>query len=41
MKNNENNNYVNILCFNIRKFHSNFNESILFLENKIDSKIYL
>jgi len=38
MKNNLNNNYVNILCFNIRSVNSNFYELILFLENEIDSK---
>jgi hypothetical protein len=38
MKNNLNNNYVNILCCNIRSVNSNFDKLILFLENEIDSK---
>jgi len=38
MNNNLNNNYVNILCCNIRSVNSNFDELILFLENEIDSK---
>jgi hypothetical protein len=38
VKNDKNNNYVNVLCCKIRSINSNFDELILFLENGIYSK---